>query len=53
MIVIIALCLAVYFTLPETGSKTPRTTVAMDDQEVAEGELVEGRVGIQMQHSKS
>lgn len=41
MIIIVALCLAVYFTLPETGSKTQRTTVALQDQEVVEGELKE------------
>jgi transposase len=32
MIVIIAVCLAVYFTLPETGSKTLRATVALEDR---------------------
>jgi MFS transporter, MHS family, alpha-ketoglutarate permease len=41
MIVIVALCLIVYFTLPETGSKTLRATVALDDPEVLEGELEE------------
>ena len=41
MIVIIAICLAVYFTLPETGSKTLRATVALNDPEVIEGELEE------------
>jgi MFS transporter, MHS family, alpha-ketoglutarate permease len=41
MIVIIALCLIVYFTLPETGSKTLRATVALNDPEVIEGELEE------------
>jgi MHS family alpha-ketoglutarate permease-like MFS transporter len=41
MIVIVALCLIVYFTLPETGSKTLRATVALDDPEVVEGELEE------------
>ncbi len=38
MIAVIAACLAVYFTLPETGSKAPRTTVALKDAEVVEGE---------------
>lgn len=38
MIVIVALCLIVYFTLPETGSRTARATVALSDQEVEEGE---------------
>jgi MFS transporter, MHS family, alpha-ketoglutarate permease len=38
MIVVIAICLAVYFTLPETGSKTLRATVALEDREVVEGE---------------
>src|SRR3954454_21228302 len=41
MIAIIAVCLAVYFTLPETGSKTLRATVALEDREVVEGELQE------------
>jgi len=41
MVVIVALCLIVYFTLPETGSKTLRATVALDDPEVVEGELEE------------
>ena len=41
MIAIIAVCLAVYFTLPETGSKTLRATVALQDAEVVEGELKE------------
>src|SRR6478736_5066824 len=41
MIVIVFLCLLVYFTLPETGSKTQRATVGMDDREVIEGELEE------------
>jgi 5,10-methylenetetrahydromethanopterin reductase len=39
MIVIVAVCLAVYFTLPETGSKTLRATVALKDPEIVEGEL--------------
>jgi MHS family alpha-ketoglutarate permease-like MFS transporter len=38
MIVVVALCLVVYVTLPETGSRTPRSTVALSDQEVLEGE---------------
>lgn len=38
MIVIVALCLVVYFTLPETGSKSNRATVALEDPEVSEGE---------------
>ena len=41
MIVIVALCLIVYFTLPETGSKTQRATVALNDPEVLEGEELE------------
>jgi MHS family alpha-ketoglutarate permease-like MFS transporter len=41
MIIIVALCLIVYFTLPETGSKTMRDTVALNDAEVVEGELEE------------
>lgn len=31
MIVIVALCLIVYFTLPETGSRAPRETVSATD----------------------
>jgi MHS family alpha-ketoglutarate permease-like MFS transporter len=41
MIVIVALCLIVYFTLPETGSRTTRATVALIDPEVLEGEKLE------------
>ena len=53
MIVIIAICLAVYFTLPETGSKTLRATVALEDSEVVEGELQEATAGAQTRHSPS
>ena len=53
MIVIIAVCLAVYFTLPETGSKTLRATVALEDSEVVEGELQEATAGAQTRHSPS
>jgi MHS family alpha-ketoglutarate permease-like MFS transporter len=53
MIVIIAICLAVYFTLPETGSKTLRATVALEDSEVVEGELQEASAGAQTRHSPS
>lgn len=43
MIVVVALCLVVYFTLPETGNRGDRSTVAMADPEVLEGEkLVSG-----------
>jgi MHS family alpha-ketoglutarate permease-like MFS transporter len=38
MTAIIAVCLVIYFTLPETGSRSARTTVALDDPEVLEGE---------------
>ncbi|MEW1821648.1 MFS transporter [Arthrobacter sp. NPDC080031] len=38
MIVVVALCLIVYFTLPETGSRAGRATVALADAEVLEGE---------------
>ncbi|MFX1821943.1 MFS transporter [Pseudarthrobacter sp. CC4] len=38
MIAIVTLSLIVYFTLPETGSKGPRATVAPADPEVLEGE---------------
>ncbi|MFF2347614.1 MFS transporter [Pseudarthrobacter sp. NPDC058119] len=38
MIVIVALCLVVYFTLPETGTRGDRVTVALADPEVLEGE---------------
>ncbi|MGS0684443.1 hypothetical protein ACVBEQ_04660 [Nakamurella sp. GG22] len=41
MIVIVFLCLLVYFTLPETGSKNQRITVGLHDREVIEGELEE------------
>src|SRR6478752_7490757 len=41
MIVIVALCLIVYFTLPETGSRTERATVALTDTEVLQGEQLE------------
>jgi len=40
MIAIVALCLIVYFTLPETGSREGRATVAPADAEVLEGEHV-------------
>ena len=53
MIVIIAICLAVYFTLPETGSKTLRATVALEDPEVVEGELEEATMGDRTRHSLS
>ena len=38
MIVVVALSLAVYFTLPETGNRGDRATVALADPEVLEGE---------------
>jgi hypothetical protein len=38
MIAIVALSLIVYFTLPETGSRAGRVTVAPADPEVLEGE---------------
>jgi MHS family alpha-ketoglutarate permease-like MFS transporter len=41
MIAIVAVCLVIYFTLPETGSKTQRATVGLNDREVIEGELEE------------
>jgi hypothetical protein len=41
MTVIVALCLIVYFTLPETGSRTERATVALTDIEVLKGEQLE------------
>jgi MFS transporter, MHS family, alpha-ketoglutarate permease len=41
MTVIVALCLIVYFTLPETGSRTERATVALTDTEVLKGEQLE------------
>ncbi len=53
MIVIVALCLAVYFTLPETGSKTLRATVALEDPEVVEGEQEESAVDIPTKRSLS
>jgi MHS family alpha-ketoglutarate permease-like MFS transporter len=53
MIAIVAVCLAVYFTLPETGSKTLRATVALKDPEVVEGELEEASGGARTRHSRS
>jgi MHS family alpha-ketoglutarate permease-like MFS transporter len=53
MIGIIAVCLAVYFTLPETGSKTLRATVALKDPEVVEGELKEATAGARTRQSLS
>jgi MHS family alpha-ketoglutarate permease-like MFS transporter len=41
MIAIVAVCLVIYFTLPETGSKSQRATVGLNDIEVIEGELEE------------
>jgi MHS family alpha-ketoglutarate permease-like MFS transporter len=38
MIVVVALCLIVYFTLPETGNRGDRATVALADPEVLEGQ---------------
>lgn len=38
MMVIIALCLVVYFTLPETGSRVGRATVALTDHETSSAE---------------
>lgn len=38
MTVIVALCLVVYFTLPETGDRGNRVTVGIADPEVLEGE---------------
>ncbi|WKN61169.1 MFS transporter (plasmid) [Rhodococcus opacus] len=40
MIVVVALCLAVYFTLPETGSRSNRTTVAPNDSAAADAQLL-------------
>ena len=45
MIAIVAVCLVIYFTLPETGSKTQRATVGLHDREVVEGELEEAAEG--------
>jgi MHS family alpha-ketoglutarate permease-like MFS transporter len=50
MIVIVFLCLLVYFTLPETGSKTQRATVGLHDREVIEGELEEVAASHTQQH---
>ncbi|MDV6212657.1 MFS transporter [Rhodococcus erythropolis] len=36
MIVIVTLCLCVYFTLPETGSRSNRSTVALHDPDITE-----------------
>ena len=54
MIVIVALCLIVYFTLPETGSRSPRTTVARTDIEVLDGEsLAAGTNSASTQNKRS
>lgn len=53
MIAIIAVCLAVYFTLPETGSKTPRGTVALHDSDVVAGEVKEVAAGTSAVQSRS
>lgn len=53
MIVIVAVCLAVYVTLPETGSKTLRSTVALKDPEVLEGELEDATVRARTRRSLS
>lgn len=45
MIAIVALCLIVYITLPETGSRAPRTTVAETDKKVLEGENLATNTG--------
>jgi MHS family alpha-ketoglutarate permease-like MFS transporter len=45
MIAVVALCLIVYFTLPETGSRAPRATVALSDSEVLEGENLVAHTG--------
>lgn len=45
MIAVVALCLIVYFTLPETGSRTGRATVALADSEVLEGESLVAETG--------
>ncbi|MGH3262136.1 MAG: hypothetical protein ACRDNS_09095, partial [Trebonia sp.] len=52
MIVVVAVCLAVYFTLPETGSKT-RATVALKEPEVVEGEQEETTVDTPTKRSLS
>ena len=43
MTVVVALCLIVYFTLPETGNRGERVTVASTDPEVLEGKHVVSR----------
>ncbi|BCW54323.1 MULTISPECIES: hypothetical protein [unclassified Arthrobacter] len=55
MIAIVALCLVVYFTLPETGSRGGRATVAPADPEVLKGEHLLAETphsGIQAHNSK-
>jgi MFS family permease len=55
MIAIIAVCLIVYFTLPETGSRVERATVSLHDPEVLEGEHVAistGSAGSQTKRSR-
>jgi hypothetical protein len=52
MIAIVALSLIVYFTLPETGSRARRATVAPADPEVLEGEHLTAHGGIQAKGSQ-
>jgi hypothetical protein len=55
MIAIVSLSLIVYFTLPETGSRAGRATVAPADPEVLEGERLLAETahgGIQAKGSK-
>lgn len=53
MIAIVALSLIVYFTLPETGSKGRRATVAPADPEALEGGYLTAADGIQAKGSRS
>ena len=53
MTVIVALCLAVYTTLPETGDRGNRATVAPSDPEVLEGEHLVGTSSITGQAKRS
>jgi MFS family permease len=52
MTVVVALCLIVYFTLPETGNRGQRATVAPTDPEVLEGEHVVSRTALAASQAK-
>ncbi|NQX13039.1 MFS transporter [Microbacteriaceae bacterium VKM Ac-2855] len=57
MIVVVAICLAVYFTLPETGSRAPQATVSVTDSiRVVAGEhadIEDGSVADRVKRARS